>query len=90
MSKPQFTETAWEEYLYWLTQDKRTTRKINELIKDIMRNGALDGVGKPEPLKGNMQGYFSRKIDEKNRLVYTILENDIIEIYSCKGHYKDK
>jgi toxin YoeB len=90
MSRPQFTEQAWEEYLYWHNQDKKTLKKINQLINDIMHNGALHGIGKPEPMKGNYQGYFSRKINEKDRLVYTILKDDIIEIYSCKGHYDDK
>lgn len=90
MSRPQFTELAWEEYMYWHGQDKKTLVKINKLIADIMRNGALDGLGKPEMLKGNLQGYFSRRISEKDRLVYKILNDDIIEIYSCKGHYNDK
>ncbi len=90
MSRPQFTEQAWEEYLYWQNQDKKTLKKINQLIADIMRNGALNGIGKPEQMKGDFQKYFSRRINEKDRLVYTILENGVIEIYSCRGHYKDK
>ena len=90
MSRPQFTEQAWEEYLYWQNQDKKTLKKINQLIADIMRNGALNGIGKPEQMKGDFQKYFSRCINEKDRLVYTILENGVIEIYSCRGHYKDK
>ena len=90
MSKPQFTEQAWDEYVYWLNQDKRTIKKINKLIKDIMRNGALQGEGNPELLKGNMSGFYSRRINEKDRLIYKILGNDIIEIYSCKDHYNDK
>ncbi|WP_369717562.1 Txe/YoeB family addiction module toxin [Leptotrichia alba] len=80
-------EVAWTEYLYWQTQDKKTLRKINELIKDIERNGALNGIGKPEALKYR-KGY-SRRIDETNRLVYTIDENGILYILSCKGHYKE-
>ncbi len=90
MSRPQFTEQAWEEYLYWQNQDKKTLKKINQLIADIMRNGALNGIGKPEQMKGDFQKYFSRRINEKDRLVYSILENGAKEIYSCRGHYKDK
>ncbi len=90
MSRPQFTEQAWEEYLYWQSQDKKTLKKINQLIVDIMRNGALNGIGKPEQMKGDFQSYFSRRINEKDRLVYTILEDNVVEIYSCRGHYTDK
>ena len=89
MSKNQFTESAWEEYLYWQSQDKKTIKKINSLLKDIARNGPLTGEGQPELLKGNLQGYYSRRINSKDRLVYKI-ENDVIEIYSCRGHYDDK
>lgn len=90
MSKPQFTEAAWDDYLYWHKQDKKTIAKINRLIVDIMRNGAAKGTGSPEPLKGNMKGCFSRRINEKDRLVYHILDGDVVEIISCKGHYNDK
>lgn len=86
MSRPQFTEQAWEEYMYWHSQDRKTLVKINRLIADIMRNGALEGTRKPEPLKGESQGYFSRRINDKDRLVYKIISDNIIEIYSCKGH----
>lgn len=89
MSKPQFTEQAWNEYMYWHSQDKKTLKKINKLILDIMHNGALNGEGKPERLKGDFNTYFSRHINQKDRLVYRILENDIIEIYSCRDHYLD-
>ena len=81
-------EEAWEDYLYWQTQDKKTLKRINLLIKDIERNGH-DGIGKPEPLKYEMSGYWSREIDEKNRLVYRIQE-EIIEIIHCRTHYSDK
>ena len=78
-------DSAWADYLYWQTQDKKTLKRINELIKDIERNGNL-GIGKPEPLKGNMSGLWSRRIDEYNRLVYRIRE-DMLEIVSCRDHY---
>lgn len=89
MSRPQFTEQAWNEYMYWQTQDKKTLKKINRLISDIMRNGALEGEGKPECLKGNLSGFYSRRINEKDRLIYKVLSGDIVEIYSCKDHYKE-
>lgn len=90
MSRPQFTEQAWNEYLYWHAQDKKTLKKINKLISDIMRNGALIGEGKPEHLKDDLSGLCSRRINDKDRLVYKILEDQVIEIYSCKDHYSDK
>mgnify|MGYP001063317638 CR=1 FL=1 len=88
MSKITFAENAWEEYLYWQGQDKKTLRKINSLLKTILRD-PFDGDGKPEPLKGNRKGQWSRKINEKDRLVYEINAGDIIVI-QCKGHYDDK
>ena len=78
-------DSAWADYLYWQTQDKKTLKRINELIKDIERNGNL-GIGKPEPLKGNLSGLWSRRIDEYNRLVYRIRE-DLLEIVSGRDHY---
>jgi len=81
-------DDAWEQYLYWQTQDKKTLKKINELLKDIDRNG-YTGIGKPEPLKGDLAGRWSRKIDDKNRIVYRI-ENGIVRIYQCGSHYGDK
>ena len=86
MKKIWFGE-AWEDYLYWQTQDKKTLKRINMLLKDIER-GNFDGIGKPEPLKGDMSGFWSRRIDDVNRLVYRI-RGDVIEIVSCKGHYED-
>ncbi len=83
-----FTDEAWEDYLYWQTQDKKTLKRINQLIKDIDRN-LYEGIGKPEPLRGEFTGFWSRRIDEKNRLIYRI-KDDNIEIAQCKTHYKDK
>ena len=78
-------EEAWEDYVSWQMQDKKTLKRINILLKDIER-GAFSGVGKPEPLRGNLSGFWSRRIDECNRLVYRI-NGDVLEILSCKGHY---
>ena len=74
--------------MYWQTQDKKTLKKINSLIKDIDRNGN-EGIGKPEPLTGDWSGYWSRRIDEKNRLVYKIV-GDTIRIAQCRTYYGDK
>lgn len=83
-----FSGEAWEDYLYWQTQDKKTLKRINQLIQDIDRN-IYDGIGKPEPLGGDLSGFWSRRIDDKNRLVYRVKENNI-EIAQCRTHYKDK
>lgn len=85
MNKIAFTDKAWEEYCYWQIQDKKTLKKINVLLEDIKRNGFI-GIGKPEPLKNNLSGFWSRRIDSANRLVYRI-NNEQIEIIQCKGHY---
>ena len=84
-----FTETGWNDYLYWEIQDKKTLKQINKLIADIERNG-YDGIGKPEPLRGDFSGWWSRRIDGKNRLVYRLIENGTVEISQCKDHYGDK
>jgi toxin YoeB len=78
-------DEAWADYLYWQAQDKKTLKRINKLLVDIDRNGN-SGLGKPEPLLGDLQGYWSRRIDEVNRLVYRIFEGRI-EILQCRGHY---
>ena len=78
-------DIAWEDYCYWQKQDRKTLKRINTLIKDIQRN-SYDGLGKPEPLIGNLSGYWSRRIDNFNRIVYTV-ENSSIIIISCRGHY---
>ena len=88
MSKVQFLEIAWEQYVYWQTQDQKTLKKINKLLADICRNGN-NGIGHPEALKENFSGWWSREIDSKNRIVYRI-ENDVIIVLRCKGHYNDK
>lgn len=85
MSKLTFTEKAFEEYLYWQTQDKKTLKRINTLLKEIARD-PFEGIGKPEPLRGNLSGLWSRRIDDVNRLVYRVTDEQI-EIYQCKGHY---
>ena len=84
-----FTLDGWEEYTAWQTEDKRTLKKINLLIIDIIRNG-YTGIGHPEPLRGDLSGYWSREIDEKNRLTYKILKDGKILIAHCNGHYSDK
>ena len=81
-------DEAWEEYLYWQEQDKKTLKKINNLLKEIDRNG-YNCIGKPEPLTGNLTGFYSLRIDKQNRLIFRI-ENKIIEVMKCKSHYGDK
>ncbi len=78
-------DEAWDDYVYWQTQDKKTLKKINTLIKEIMRT-PFEGIGKPEPLKHQLQGFWSRRIDQENRLVYRV-SDDSVEIVSCKLHY---
>lgn len=80
-------EKAWDEYIAWQTQDKKTTKRINDIIKDISRH-PFTGIGKPEPLKGDKSGYWSRRIDEANRIVYRAECNQVV-IVQCKGHYDD-
>ena len=82
-----FSPDAMAEFMDWIKKDKKTANKIYSLIEDIRRNGAMQGIGKPEPLKHRL-GY-SRRIDEKNRLVYDIDELQNIKIISCRGHYDD-
>lgn len=82
-----FTDIGWEDYLYWQTEDRNTLRKINTLLKDIERNGN-EGIGKPEPLTGDLSGFWSRRINQKDRLLYA-LEMDQIIIIACRYHYDD-
>ena len=83
-----WTDNAWEEYLYWQQNDKKTLKRINKILEDIDRNGNI-GIGKPEKLIGNLSGYWSRRIDSKNRIVYKV-NNDVITIIQCGSHYRDK
>ena len=78
-------ERAWGDYLYWQMQDRRTLKRINDLLKDVQRN-SYEGIGKPEPLRENLSGCWSRRIDETNRLVYRI-EDGSLYILACRGHY---
>ena len=82
-----FTDNGWEDYTYWEAEDKKTLKRINKLIDDISRNGN-NGIGKPEPLTGNFSGYWSRRINDSDRLIYKI-EDDNIYIISCRFHYND-
>lgn len=79
---------AWEEYLYWQTQDRKTLERINTLIKETMRH-PFTGIGKPEPLKSNLSGWWSRRITREHRLVYKV-ENKSLIILQCRFHYDDK
>lgn len=78
-------ENAWDDYCAWQTEDKKTLKKLNALIKDIQRS-PFDGIGKPEPLKENLSGWWSRRLDDNNRIVYK-QDGDNIIIAACKGHY---
>ena len=84
----KFSDSAFENYLYWQTQDKKTLKRINNLLKDIDRNG-YNCIGKPEPLRGELSGWWSVRIDEKNRLIFKI-ENEVVEITQCGTHYGEK
>ena len=80
-----FSKNSWEDYIFWQTNDKKMLRKINELIKDIQKT-PFEGKGKPEPLKYDLAGFWSRRIDREHRLVYQVEEKKIL-IYSCRYHY---
>jgi toxin YoeB len=82
----KFTDEAWADYQYWIDNDKKQLKRINQLIKDIDRN-PYEGIGKPEPLKANLQGYWSRRIDSEHRIVYTVEKNQVVYI-SFRFHYK--
>lgn len=80
-----WTDAAWEDYIYWQGQDKKTLKRINILIKDVIRS-LFEGIGKPEPLKENLAGFWSRRIDDTNRLVYAV-DDIVITIIACRYHY---
>lgn len=80
-----FSESAWEEYLYWQKTDKKMMQRINELIKAIVRT-PFEGIGKPEPLKHGLKGYWSRRINDEHRIVYKV-QDDSLLIAQCKYHY---
>ena len=82
-----FLPEAWEDYVYWQSQDKKTLSRINKLLQDVSRNGN-EGIGKPEQLRGNMSGWWSRRIDDTNRLIYRI-EGDLAIIAQCRSHYAE-
>lgn len=81
-----FTEEGWEDYLYWQAQDKRTLKRVNQLLKDCQRQ-PYTGIGKPERLRGNLTGSWSRRINEEHRLVYMVIDNGI-RVIACRYHYK--
>ena len=83
-----FVERSWNEYNSWQEDDKKVYKKLQKLIKEIMRD-PFDGIGKPEPLKNNLAGYWSRRITDEHRLVYKVEQNQLI-IISCKYHYDEK
>lgn len=80
-----WTEAAWEDYVYWQSQDRKTIKRINLLIKDVLRS-PFEGIGKPEALRENLSGFWSRRIDDTNRLVYAVEDAKIV-IISCRYHY---
>ena len=82
-------DDAWDDYLYWQTQDRKTLKRINKLLEDAERNG-YNCIGKPEPLKGDLSGFWSLEIDQKNRIVFRIDEAGSLEIWQCGSHYRDK
>ncbi|NHZ72074.1 MAG: Txe/YoeB family addiction module toxin [Aquificales bacterium] len=83
--KLAWTMDAWSDYVYWQSQDRKTLKRINRLLKDIQR-APFEGIGKPEPLKENLSGFWSRRIDDTNRLVY-VIEDEHLTIISCRYHY---
>ncbi|MFH2130336.1 MAG: Txe/YoeB family addiction module toxin [bacterium] len=84
--KLAWTDEAWKDYVYWQTQDKKSLKRINKLLDDIRRNDPFKGIGKPEALKENLSGFWSRRIDDTNRLVYAV-DDVYITVISCRYHY---
>lgn len=89
MGNLQFTDEAWEEFSRLVLEERNKTKKILKLLEDIKRNG-IQGIGKTEPLIGDLSGYWSKRIDKKNRIVFRMLENDVVEISQVDSHYGDK
>lgn len=87
LHKLSFTDQAWTDYMYWQGQDKKTLKRINALIKETLRE-PFGGIGKPEPLRANLTGFWSKRIDEKHRLVYAVTDNELTVI-TCRHHYSD-
>lgn len=83
--KLAWTGEAWKDYTYWQTQDKKALKRINKLINDTIKQ-PFEGIGKPEPLRENLSGFWSRRMDDTNRLVY-VVDDDYITIISCRYHY---
>lgn len=83
-----FTENGWKDYVYWQTEDRKTLRKINNLLEDIKRDGNEE-IGKPEALSGDLAGFWSRRINDKDRLIYKI-DDENVYILACRFHYGDK
>jgi toxin YoeB len=88
MKRITFSKNAWEDYIYWQAEDKKTLKKINSLIKDIQSTPFV-GIGKPEPLKYDLSGMWSRRIDIEHRLIYQV-EGEELKIYGCRYHYDNK
>jgi toxin YoeB len=87
--KKLWTDRGWDDYEYWQANDKKTLKRINQILKSIDRTG-YGGLGKPEPLRGNLSGWWSRRIDDTHRIVYRLTDSETIEISQCRGHYNDK
>ena len=79
-------DRAWDDYCYWQSADRRILKRINQLVKDIKRN-PFEGIGKPEPLKENLSGWWSRRIDDTNRIIYRQLDDNTVVIAACRNHY---
>jgi toxin YoeB len=80
-----WTSSSWSDYLYWQGQDKKTLKRVNKLIEEVLRS-PFEGIGKPEPLKENLAGFWSRRIDDTHRLVYAV-EDEYLTIIACRYHY---
>jgi toxin YoeB len=88
MGNINFTERGWGDYLYWQSQDKKTVKRINQLLTEMSRT-PFEGKGKPEALRYHLSGYWSRRIDEKNRIIYRVLADGSVEIDTLRTHYSD-